>query len=245
MFLSIIIPTYNEEKYLPRLLKSIKKQTYRNYEVIVADNNSTDNTRKIATKFGANIVKGGLPGPGRNNGARIARGELLLFLDSDVRLPSDFLFQAIKEFRRKKLAIAISGMKADSEKGVDKLIYIATDILLKTMQHFFACGPGCAGILVKKSIHQKLHGFNSKIILGEDTNYIIRASKLGKFRVLNTYVFVSARRFEAEGRLNLIKKYLKSFYYDVAGHYTKKDIEYKFGIYKNIQMKRKAKKLDL
>ena len=50
--LSIIIPAYNEERYLPKLLNCIKKQTYRDYEVIVADANSKDKTRQIAKKFG-------------------------------------------------------------------------------------------------------------------------------------------------------------------------------------------------
>ena len=48
MTLSIIIPTKNEEEYLTALLKSIKKQTFKDYEIIVADNNSKDKTRKIA-----------------------------------------------------------------------------------------------------------------------------------------------------------------------------------------------------
>jgi len=42
-FISIIIPTLNEEKFLPKLLNSIKEQNYKNYEIIIADANSTDN----------------------------------------------------------------------------------------------------------------------------------------------------------------------------------------------------------
>ena len=67
--LSIIIPTYNEEYLLPKLLESIKKQNFTDYEIIVADNNSKDNTVKIARKYKCRIVKGGLPGSGRNRGA--------------------------------------------------------------------------------------------------------------------------------------------------------------------------------
>ena len=59
MKLSIIIPTYNEEEYLPKLLESIKMQDFTDYEVIVADANSKDNTRKIATDYGAKVVDGG------------------------------------------------------------------------------------------------------------------------------------------------------------------------------------------
>ncbi|MEN6592532.1 MAG: glycosyltransferase family A protein, partial [Methanobacterium sp.] len=59
MKISIIIPTYNEEEYLPYLLESIKRQDFTDYEVIVADAHSTDKTREIAKSFGAKIVDGG------------------------------------------------------------------------------------------------------------------------------------------------------------------------------------------
>ena len=75
MILSIIIPTYNEEEYLPVLLDSIKSQSFDDYEIIVADANSTDKTREIAESYGCIVVAGGLPAVGRNNGAKIAKGE--------------------------------------------------------------------------------------------------------------------------------------------------------------------------
>ena len=84
--ISIVIPAYNEERYLPILLDCIKKQTYKNHEIIVADANSTDSTRQIAKKYGCKVVKGGMPGIGRNNGAKAAKGEMLLFLDADSRI---------------------------------------------------------------------------------------------------------------------------------------------------------------
>ena len=89
--LSIIIPTKNEEYYLPKLLESIKRQDYKNYEIIVADAGSKDKTRDVARKSGCKVVKGGLPSIGRNNGAKYAKGELLLFLDADTVLPENFL----------------------------------------------------------------------------------------------------------------------------------------------------------
>lgn len=89
--MSIIIPTLNEEKFLPRLLDSIKKQDSKDYEIIVADAGSKDATVEIAKKYRCKIVQGGLPAKGRNEGAKIAQGDLLLFLDADVQLPSDFL----------------------------------------------------------------------------------------------------------------------------------------------------------
>ena len=110
MIFSIIIPTYNEEEYLPVLLDSIEEQDFSDYEIIVADANSEDKTREIAEEYGCIIVDGGLPAVGRNNGAKVAKGELLLFLDSDLQLTEDYLGNVLYEFRMERLGIAITQM---------------------------------------------------------------------------------------------------------------------------------------
>ena len=116
MIYSIIIPTYNEEEYLPVLLESIKEQDFDDYEVIVADANSTDRTREIAEEYGCIVVDGGLPGVGRNNGAKVAKGEYLLFLDSDLQLTEDYLRDVLYEFQIENVGIGITQMKPLSNK---------------------------------------------------------------------------------------------------------------------------------
>ncbi|MCK5465922.1 glycosyltransferase family 2 protein, partial [Candidatus Parcubacteria bacterium] len=135
MILSIIIPTKNEEEYLPKLLESIKKQTFKDYEIIVADNKSTDKTRKIAIKYKCKIVRGGLPGKARNGGAKVARGDILLFLDADTELKSkDFLDKAIKEFGKRKLDLAASLMYLKGNK-LDKLYFDFWNRLTELFQY--------------------------------------------------------------------------------------------------------------
>ncbi len=107
MKISIIIPTYNEEKYLPILLKCISKQTLKPEEVIVADNYSKDQTREIAQKFGAKIVDGGIQSVGRNNGAKIAKGDILIFIDADISFDEKFLENCIKQFICSKLDLGV------------------------------------------------------------------------------------------------------------------------------------------
>lgn len=105
--LSIVIPTLNEEKFLPRLLSSIKKQSFSDYEIIVSDGGSKDNTKKIALENNCQFVEDFIhhhPSWQRNNGAAIARGEILIFLDADTVLQDDFLEKTTKEFVDKKLS---------------------------------------------------------------------------------------------------------------------------------------------
>ena len=120
--ISIIIPAWNEEECLPKLLDCIKKQSYKDYEVIVADADSKDKTVAIAKKYGCKIVKSGsLPGIGRNNGAKIAKGDILVFFDADVLLDNDFLKNSIKEFENKKLDCASVKIVPQGNKIIDRL----------------------------------------------------------------------------------------------------------------------------
>ena len=130
MKISIIIPTLNEEKYLPNLLKDIKSQNFKDYELIVADDNSTDKTPEIAKKYKAEVVKGGLPGVGRNAGAKIANGDYLFFLDADIRLPKNFLREVYNEMQRRKLGSAICDFRPISRLLIDKVGYKAANLFM-------------------------------------------------------------------------------------------------------------------
>ena len=91
--LSIIIPTLNEEKCLPKLLDSIKNQNFNDYEIIVADAHSRDRTRAIALRYGCKIVEGGIPSVARNHGIKVAQGDYILFVDADSVLTRGFFPQ--------------------------------------------------------------------------------------------------------------------------------------------------------
>lgn len=238
--LSIIIPTYNEEKYLPKLLNSIIRQRIKT-EIIVADNNSTDNTRRIAEKYRCQVVKGGLPAKGRNNGAKTAKGDILLFLDADLVLSKHFLKDAINEFNKRKIDVAIATIRAKSDKNVDKFLYLAADMFLKSCQYFKALGSGCC-IMARSELHKKLKGFKESMKYGEDTDYLIRGSKHGKFRVLKAKLYISPRRLEIEGRLKTSLKYIMSAYNDIIGKKNNK-IEYVFYDYTKERKKSREVKL--
>ena len=86
---SVIIPTHNHAHFLPKCLESVKTQTYSDYEIIVINNGSTDNTEEVIKRFGWNNLRyhyqqdtGSVASP-RNTGIRLARGKYVAFLDSD------------------------------------------------------------------------------------------------------------------------------------------------------------------
>ena len=201
--LSIIIPTLNEEDYLPYLLDSIRNQTFKDYEIIVADAGSTDRTVKIAKDKGCLVVSGGLPSIGRNKGTKAAKGDLLLFLDADVILPFNFLENILKEFEKRQLDIASCFISPLSGKKVDNLLYGIGNLYYEVNQYIKPQASGFC-LLVKKELHRKVKGFDEEIKIGEDWAYTTKSSKKGKFKFLRTArIPVSMRRLERDGRLDV------------------------------------------
>lgn len=207
--ISVIIITKNEEQVIGRLLNSIKEQDIE-YEIIVSDAQSTDKTRQIAESYHCRVVNGGLPSKGRNEGAKYAKYNLLLFLDADVVLPPGFLKGIIKEINECGLDCGTTLYKPISNKLIIKIIYVLYNwyalLLEKISPH---AGGFC--IFIKKELFKKINGFNEKMLLCEDHDLVKRASKFGKFDTIKSiYINCDVRRIEKEGVFSIIYRYIKA-----------------------------------
>lgn len=206
--ITIVIPTKNEEAYLPKLLESLKTQTLQPEAIIVADADSTDRTREIAKAAGAKVVDGGLPGVGRNRGAALATTPYILFLDADVELTDPTSLERMLDgMRTRGLDIATCEVSPLEAGKMDQLLHGAYNRYAKVVQHIFPHAPGFC-ILVRRSIHKKINGFDETVTFCEDHDYVQRAARVGRFGVLNVKVPVSIRRLERDGRLQTACKYV-------------------------------------
>lgn len=124
-FISIIIPTYNEENVIENNIKSILKNDYKNYEIIVIDDNSTDNTKKIVKKFVDKydnirlFVKRGAKGKPQslNEAYGKAKGDIILFLDADSILEKKYLESHISLFNNNKINMIFTDFTAYNYKN--------------------------------------------------------------------------------------------------------------------------------
>lgn len=229
--ISIVIPTYNEEKHLPRLLKSLKEQTVQPSEIIVSDAYSRDKTATIVKKYGYTLAlsKKKSPASQRNYGAKLAKNDLLLFLDADVILPPTFIEETLVELKHRHLDIASCFVEPLSARRRDVVLHSLVNMYFVLTQRFFLHAPGSC-IFVSKAIHKQISGFDESLFLGEDHDYVQRARRLGKFSYLRGQkIPVSVRRLEREGRWMITGKYVTSeFHLFFLGKIRKPIFAYKY-----------------
>lgn len=210
MRLSVIVPTLNEVGYLPRLLGDLAEQSHPPDEVIVVDATSTDGTADLARSMGARVSPdGGLPGVARNVGAGLAHGEWLLFVDADVRLAPDVLAVAMAAVTARELDGASTWFSPEEGGAVARAHhwFSSAYFLLTTWLRF----PHSIGgfILVRRSMHEQLSGFDTTILVAEDEDYVRRMARIGRYAFLRRPVVrISTRRFANSGFLRQSFKWL-------------------------------------
>ncbi|MCX6694895.1 MAG: glycosyltransferase family A protein, partial [Candidatus Altiarchaeota archaeon] len=91
--ITVVIPAYNEEKYIETTLQNLRKQNYKNYRIIVVDNNSKDKTVEIAEKYADEVLHETRQGAGyaRYRGIESAKSTIIASADADSIYPPDWL----------------------------------------------------------------------------------------------------------------------------------------------------------
>jgi len=190
--LSIIIPAYNEEKYIRDTLDSIFAQAVSvPYEVIVVDNNSQDKTVEIASQYKVRVIFQSAPGAAatRNAGAKIAQADILYFLDSDCRVPPNQLEKIYQAFQSNNTCEVVAGPYIYDRDGL--LPYFFTEKLNYFMFHqrltklLFGIAQFSGGnFAIKRELFNRVKGFdenfsNQEIIFPDDLDLAIRLHQMG------------------------------------------------------------------
>lgn len=206
--LSVVIPALEEERWLPLLLADLAAQDRRADEVIVVDGGSNDRTRELATQAGATVLSSprGV-GRQRDLGGRMAKGELIVFFDADVRLePKKTLGQLEAAFLAKKCDCACPRYRPWQSTPAIRAGFAFFDSIFRLFQYLSPSGAGCC-IVVTKMHFEKSGGFRHDTVY-DDIAFIRAAGRHGRFRMLPVDVFVSDRRFRKEGTLMVFGRWL-------------------------------------
>lgn len=189
---SVIIPTYNRAHSVARAIESVLMQTYKDYEVIVVDDGSTDKTERILNKYRdkCHIIKQKNQGvsSARNSGIDRARGEWIAFLDSDDEwLPDKLKVQLSEVQREESVIIHVTNGLAVDLKGKDvnyfdkiRINVKQRDSLIKRpFKHFLSSGAKLSASIIKKSAFKKAGYFDPNLTFGEDLDIMLRLSLYG------------------------------------------------------------------
>jgi glycosyltransferase involved in cell wall biosynthesis len=198
---TVIVPTLDEERYLPLLLADLARQTVRAREVIVVDAGSRDRTALAAHAADAFFLTGGgLPGLSRNHGATWAETDWLLFLDADVRMPPDAVAVALGEMERRRLDSASCGFVPDRGGVLMRLQHrFSFEYFWLTSKLGWPHSIG-AFLLVRRSLHEAIGGFDLSVRVAEDQDYVRRLARAGRYGFLRRPVVeIAVRRFDSEG----------------------------------------------
>jgi glycosyltransferase involved in cell wall biosynthesis len=174
---SIVVPAYNEEDVIGRLLRSIKCQTYKNIEVIVIDDGSTDKTVKIARKYAEKVFtrKHAERSVQRNFGVKRSRGKYLLILDSDMKLTPN----VVKECVEKILTDKKIGAIAIPEESVARTFWEKVKAFERRMYNLLGDEITDAARFFPKELFNKVGGYDEEITGPEDWDLPERILKLG------------------------------------------------------------------
>jgi glycosyltransferase involved in cell wall biosynthesis len=207
--LTIVIPAKNEARLIPSLLSSLVRQDYSKMastRVLVADANSTDGTREIVMSFRdrlrVEVVPGGMPSAGRNNGARLANTKYVLFLDADIELASDSLVRiAVEAAQRKDLQCVTTNILCRDGNLTDKIFYSFNDFVqyLSCMHRPFSTGMF---MMFELNKFRELGGFDERVHFAEDYRLSSQVQRR-KFKIVRGGVYTTNRRFQRMGHLRV------------------------------------------
>lgn len=198
---SVVVPTFNSERFLEDCLRSVNGQTFGDIEVIVVDNYSTDKTREIAERFGVSVVLfRGIRSRARNVGVGLAEGEFVLSVDSDMELTPNVVSECVAKAENGFDAIIIPELSVGEGfwtgcKALEKVCYVGDDSI--EAARFF-----------KRSVFETVTGYDERLVFGEDWDLNQRIRKAG-FRIGRISVFIR----HIEGRMSLRKTLPKKYLY--------------------------------
>jgi glycosyltransferase involved in cell wall biosynthesis len=209
--ISVIIPTYNEEKYIEHTLKALENQDFKKkFEIIVADSNSKDRTVRIARRYTDKVVviDKMTPGAGRNAGAKIAKGNILVFLDADTVPMYNFMNIVEKTFLGKNVIAAACPILPSSYSNAELIgTWLLNEMLLKNSIKLHLPTFATICFACRKKAFEHVGMFNEDLRLVEDLEFSSRLRKIkGRYKFMSeTFVVASTRRHKKWGALKVIK----------------------------------------
>ena len=183
---SIITPVYNAEKFIVETIKSIQAQTYKNWELLLIDDCSTDNSKKIINTFSKEDLRIKYISLTENSGAAVARntgiekadGQYIAFIDSDDQWESQKLEVQINFMKNKNIGFTFTAYEMISEDGKSLNKFINVPKTIDYNQLLKNTIIGCSTVVIDRN---QIGDFRMPLVRkGQDTATWLSILKTGK-----------------------------------------------------------------
>lgn len=208
---SVVVPTYNREEYICETIDSILAQTFTDFEVVIVDDGSKDNTLAKLEQYGNKIKVVRQPNSeravARNNGVQNSTGDLIAFVDSDDVWIKDKLEKQVEVLDNNPDVICSNGLCLRIDENSNKIqtakrqtVGHSGDVFEELLFRNFIVSPTP---VVRRAYFEKSGGFETKYIPYEDWQLWLKVSTLGKFHYLNRPL--AYYRVHSEQSVQLVK----------------------------------------
>ena len=231
--ISVVIPTYNRARVILRAINSVIRQTYTNFELIVVDDGSTDDTKKIVLSIqderiryeyqknqGAQVA--------RNTGLNMAQGKYVAFLDSDDEWAETFLFEAKKKFEGDKTigcVYCLMGSK-DSVEKVDTFYNpLQGDIYCEALEQGYITAP--SSLIIRKSCFDAIGNWDTSFCACQDDDMCFRLAKHFRFALIpKVLCVVHTDDYNSETRISASKARVANGWWQLWNKYENEVLRY-------------------
>jgi glycosyltransferase involved in cell wall biosynthesis len=213
--ISFVVPTLNEQQTIKKTLECLASYSGE-HEIIVSDDNSTDDTVEICRRYAHTVVRYGQPekqtiAQVRNAGAAVARGEYLVFVDADVLIPDidDFFRSSHARFQSDRRLVALTGqyrVVPESATTADRFVFTMLGLQFLLQNNILRVGAASGKFqMVATDAFETIGGFNEKLVASEDMDLFRRLSRVGRtYFARDLTVYHSGRRAKAIGWRKLL-----------------------------------------
>ena len=185
---SVVIPTYNRANFLPRTIKSVLNQTFQDFELIIVDDCSTDNTQEVVKEFQKKDDRiryirldknSGAPAHPKNIGIQNAKGEFIAFLDSDDEWLPDKIEKQLELFKKNSRLGFVSCNAFIVDEGQNKKVEYkipkSNNYFLSLLETDIICS--CSSVMVKKNVLDDVSYFDENFKVSDDWDMWLRISE--------------------------------------------------------------------
>lgn len=240
ILVSVIVPIYNSEKYIQRCIESILNQSYKNLEIILVNDGSTDDSLKICEKYSEKddrirVVNQKNSGVSltRNMGIELSSGEYIMFVDSDDYIESTMIEDMVNKIVDNNINLIISGIRMNyikdnkiikkQEYKLENKNYDKKELLnaiLNPIELICLCGP-CCKLYNREKIFKHNIRFTEDLSMGEDTwfnlDYLSIFDSDDKIVTLENIYY----NYMRENKDSLFSKYYDNYIYITEKVYNK------------------------